>query len=294
MVLCVVLGLRNTPLSSMALVSHATINTAHRIMGYSAAALAALHGVLYAVYFVRQGTWERLFEHGNIQGFSAGAGMLVLLFGYMRHRNYELFYASHVFGFVVTVFFTGIHRPDWAKKLPLVMVIVACMWALERFIRAAKIAYHLVGAGLCQEAVVLYPLTDGGTRLLLRSRRAHSVPPGSHCYLWIPCVALGQSHPFTVVSSGSWGMELVIKAHDGFTRRLSELATEKPGSVSWASIDGPYGSLPDLQTTEKLVLIAGGSGAAYTFGLMNHLLASHAKTRPQSVDFVWAVKHSGT
>jgi hypothetical protein len=44
---------------------------------------------------------------------------------------------------------------------------------------------------------------------------------------------------------------------------------------------------------DKLILIAGGSGAAFTFGVMNRLMMQCEKLAVQSIEFIWAVRHVG-
>ncbi|CAK7216118.1 hypothetical protein SEUCBS140593_002762 [Sporothrix eucalyptigena] len=164
---------------------------------------------------------------------------------------------------------------------------MAGIWGLERVIRLAKMATHLV---LCRERVTIYPLPGGGVQLFIKTRRAVFCLPASYCYLWVPQVSWYQTHPFTIVSNGPSGVELVIKVCDGFTKDLYESAERNHPAICRASIDGPYGSLPDTTQYDKLVLVAGGSGAAFTFGLMNRILNIDERIKARSIDFVWAVR----
>ena len=288
MALCVFFGLKNTPLSLLAAVSHAQMNYFHRIVGYTTVLLVFLHAVFYTMHFGRLHRWETLAEPSNILGISAGVAMLILLMGIYRHWHYELFYLSHIAGFISAVIMTGLHRPDWAKKLPVVMIFSALLWMLDRIIRGGRLSYNLVN-----NHVSFFPLTDGGTRLLLKKPYMEVAKPGSHCFLWIPRLQFYQNHPFTIVSNGPYGLELVIKSQEGFTKTVSEFAVRQPGRTTWVSVDGPYGSLPDTTAYDKLILISGGSGAAFTFGLMNRILDHSDGIRLQSIDFIWAVKRAG-
>lgn len=289
MALCVFFGLKNTPLGPIAAVAHTQLNILHRLVGYTTVFLVFLHAVFYMVHFGRQSRWATLIEEGNLEGLLAGVFMLILLMGIFRHRSYEVFYVSHIVGFIAVVTLTGLHRPDWAKKLPIVMLVVACMWTLDRVIRAVRTTYNLVN-----NTATFYPLPGGGTRLLLKKPSPKVALPGSHGFLWIPQIHLYESHPFSIVSNGPLGLELIIKPHEGFTKAVSDFAAQHPGCSSWASMDGPYGSLPDMTVYDKIILVSGGSGAAFTFGLMNRTLNSNEGDEIQSVDFVWAVKRTGT
>ncbi|KAF4855043.1 Ferric/cupric reductase transmembrane component 1 [Colletotrichum siamense] len=268
MMLCVFFGLKNTPLSRVAHISHAELNYFHRLAGYVAVLLLALHAIVYTVHFGRQGRLVQLLKKEDLEGIGAGVAMLVLLMGIARHRRYELFYISHIVAFGAAVILTGLHRPNWAKKIPVVMSFTAAMWLVDRMIRGARMVLNLIN-----NSATFYSLPDSGTRVILRKPGVKKMLPGTHCFLWIPRIHPYENHPFTVVSNDSAGLELVMKAHQGFTRRVDEFSRSHSNRTAWASVDGPYGSLPDTESYDKLVLVAGGSGAAFTFGLMNQHLS---------------------
>ncbi|KAF4462897.1 Ferric reductase transmembrane component 5 [Fusarium albosuccineum] len=286
MVLCVFFGLKNTPLGPLAAVSYSQLNIFHRIVGYTAVFLVFLHAVVYTVHFgARQGRWVQLIKKENIEGMGAGIAMLILLMGYYRHRHYEVFYLSHIVGFLATVFLTALHRPNWAKKLPQIMIFIFSMWMLDRLIRFTRMSWNFIN-----NSATFYPLPDGGTRLILKKPGDKDVLPGSHCFLWIPRLRAYENHPFTIVSNGTSGLEIVMKSHRGFTNAVGRFATRNPRSTLWASMDGPYGLLPNMEDYDKLVLVAGGSGAAFTFGVMNRIMMQPETLTFQSIDFLWAVK----
>ncbi|KAI8648240.1 FAD-binding FR-type domain-containing protein [Fusarium keratoplasticum] len=288
MALCVFFGMKNTPLALVSSLSHASLNVLHRVVGYVAVLLIVLHAILYTIFLSRQGRLAKLLESSDLSGIGAGITMIVLLLtGLYRYRHYEMFYIGHIAGFVMTIILAVLHRPLWAKKLPIVMLFTAGLWAIDRTLRTSRLSWNVVNNhALC------YPLPGGGIRLLLKKPSVEGATPGSHCYLWIPRVRFFQLHPFTIVSNGPLGLELVIKSQQGFTEALGEFAMKQPGRAIWASLDGPYGALPDTTGYDKLVFISGGSGAAFTFGLMNRILHRTGGLISQPIDFVWAVKHT--
>ncbi|KAF5621061.1 ferric-chelate reductase [Fusarium tjaetaba] len=286
MALCVFFGLKNTPVGLLASVSHSQLNILHRVVGYTTVFLLALHAIVYTIHFGRQGRLVQLLKKEDIEGMGAGIAMLVLLMGVFRHKHYELFYASHIMGFMAVVLLTALHRPNWAKKIPTVMLTIFSMWTVDRLIRLSKLLYNLVN-----NSATLYPLSYKGTRIMLRKPGMEDALPGSHCFLWIPGLRLFETHPFTIVSNDSSGLELVMKSHEGFTKAVGTFARVNPRATLSVSIDGPYGSLPDVNNYEKLVLIGGGSGAAFTFGVMNRIMMQREKLAIQSIEFVWAVRH---
>jgi NAD(P)H-flavin reductase len=168
------------------------------------------------------------------------------------------------------------------------MLIIFSMWTLDRLVRLGRLLYNLVN-----NSVTFYPLPYRGTRLVLKKPGMAAALPGSHCFLWIPRLRLYENHPFTIVSNDSSGLELVMKSHEGFTKTVGGFASRNPRASLWASIDGPYGSLPDVSNYDKLILIAGGSGAAFAFGVMNRIMMQREKLAIQSIEFVWAVRRIG-
>lgn len=288
MALCAFFGLKNTPLAPLLHTSHTQLNLLHRFVGYTTILQVFLHAVFYTMHFARKNSWETLVEEGNIEGIFAGVAMLVLLMGILRRWAYELFYASHIAGFITAVVLVGLHRPDWAKKLPVVMLFTASIWMLDRIIQTARMLHSLVN-----NHATFHPLPDGGTRLILKKPCADAASPGSHCFLWIPRIHIFENHPFTIVSNGPSGLELVMKSHRGFTKAVHSFASRYPSCITWAAVDGPYVSLPDLENYDHLILIAGGSGAAFTFGLMNRIISEPDRFRPHSIQFVWSVRRRG-
>ncbi|KAF5648566.1 ferric-chelate reductase [Fusarium sp. NRRL 52700] len=285
MALCVFFSLKNTPLGPLASVSHSQLNIIHRVAGYTTVLLLAIHALIYTIHFGRQGRLVQLLKKEDLEGIGAGVAMLVLVMGVFQHKHYELFYASHIIGFMAVVLLTALHRPNWAKKIPMVMLIIFSMWTVDRLIRLSRLLSNLVN-----NSATFYPLPYNGTRIVLKKPGMEDALPGSHCFLWIPRLGLFQGHPFTIVSNDSSGLELVMKSHKGFTKAVDSFATVNPGAALSASIDGPYGALPDMNNYDKLILIAGGSGAAFTFGVMNRLVMQREKLAIRSIEFVWAVR----
>lgn len=85
--------------------------------------------------------------------------------------------------------------------------------------------------------------------------------------------------------------EFVITTRQGFTRRLHEAARRKPSMRYRASIDGPYGITPNLASYNKLLTIAGGSGATFAMSLAQEWLRmTHPSDTSRSLHFVWVVR----
>ncbi|KAG5965367.1 hypothetical protein E4U58_002866 [Claviceps cyperi] len=221
-------------------------------------------------------------------GIVAGGSwvLLVLAAIFIRPWWYELFYYIHVLLWVVSLITLGLHRPDLSSKVAIGTVVAGAMWGMDRLFRLFRMIFYTVN-----NSATLTPLSDGGTRVTLAKPPIGGIP-GKHTFLWIPQIRLFQTHPFTIASAEP--LEFVIASRDGFTGALHKYAVANPGLRLRASIEGPYGTLPDASAFETVVLIAGGSGASFIFGLAQALLrtkvTSHVVT--QKVVFVWIVKHN--
>ncbi|KAK1625522.1 ferric reductase NAD binding domain-containing protein [Colletotrichum phormii] len=263
MALCVFFGLKNTLLGVLTGHSYERLNFFHR----------------------RQNRWSTLLEVQNWEGIGAGLAMLLLLMGLARNFGYEWFYVSHMVGFLLAIIFTGLHRPYWIWKIPVAMVFIAAIWGLDRLIRGSRMLYNLVN-----NSATIYRLPDNGVRLVIK-KPLSGATPGSHCFVWIPGVRPFQTHPFTIVSNTPHGgLELVLSSYDGFTKALHDRANTEAGTTVWASVDGPYGAFSNPKKHDKVVLIAGGSGATFTFGLATNLLQHLESESHKRVDFIWAVR----
>jgi predicted ferric reductase len=190
----------------------------------------------------------------------------------------------HITMFILIMITVGMHRPKFSTSVVIIVIFTACLWTLDRIIRGAKIFWNFFGNSLTVTA-----LPGNALRVKLGRRMRYS--PGSHAFLWVPAIRWAESHPFTLLSSDP--SEFVIRVYDGFTRDLYKAAQEFPGRSLRCSVDGAYGQIPNFKVFEKVVLVAGGSGASFTFAVALDLIEAFNKA-VKSIDFIWVVRHQGT
>jgi predicted ferric reductase len=285
------LALKNTPLAILTSYSYERLHILHRAAGYTTVFFSLLHATIYIISLAKSNDLVDLLETSQIMGITGGFAVLVSLAStfLLRQRRYEVFYAIHVTMFILILIVLGMHRPELAKKTLIIIIFTASIWISDRLFRASRLAYNAWG----NEATIT-PLPHGGVRILVKHSPARAVA-GSHIFLWVPAIRALETHPFTVVSTNP--LELVIKAHDGFTKDLLKHATSNSGANLRASVDGPYGTFPDFMSFDHVVLIAGGIGASFTFGVALEMLRkfeiSQAQSRMPKVTFVWVVKEKG-
>ena len=286
MLLVVFLSLKNTPLAYLTAFSYERINVLHRVAGYTAVVLAIIHACCYASYFASINFVSRLTEMNDIYGMVAGLSFLFMAIsgGLIRIWWYELFYYVHITFWIRSIVMVGLHQPDFAKKVIFITCVAAGLRILDRLIRLLRLALYSAN-----NTVTLVPLPHGGTRVTVR-KAPFNASSGKHCFLWIPGVRLLETHPFTIAATSP--LEFVVASYDGFTSALHRYAVEHPRVPLRASVEGAYGALPMVMRKDRILLVAGGSGASFTIGVALDLL-SRMGNADKAIEFVWMVRDRG-
>ncbi|KAK7423093.1 hypothetical protein QQX98_001169 [Neonectria punicea] len=281
----IVLALKNTPLVFVTAWSHERLNIFHRVAGFTTVVFVIIHGCSYAAVFGMQGRLSRLAELKEIFGIIAGFSFLCVAIAgaVVRKWWYELFYFLHVTFWMLAIVMVGLHQPEPTKKILIVTCTAAGLWGLDRLIRLVRLAVNGTN-----NTVTLTPLPHGGTRLVF-AKPPLGVALAKHCFLWIPSISAVQTHPFTIAATDP--LEFVVAAHNGFTRSLHNYAVRNPGVSLRASVDGPYGTFPDPTQHDKVILVAGGSGASFTIGVALSILKKSSGNENKSMVFIWMIKH---
>jgi predicted ferric reductase len=187
--------------------------------------------------------------------------------------------------FLLIIIMIGLHRPKISKQSVVIIIVTACMWSLDRLYRFVKICWNLPG-----NHATITPVSDGAVRVKLN--RNLNCKPGSHAFMWIPSLRFFETHPFTLISNKP--AEFLVRPYDGFTSDLYKLAQKQPGKQLRCSLDGAYGQVPNFGNFDKVVLVAGGSGASFTFAIALDLVKKETTTEgTKNIDFIWAVKDPG-
>ncbi|KAJ4267463.1 hypothetical protein NW762_003570 [Fusarium torreyae] len=281
----VFLSLKNTPVSILTSLSYERLNVFHRVVGYTTLIYAIVHSCAYAAVFAEQGFLERLLVREEIFGMVATISLIILALAgaFLRTWWYEAFYYIHVTFWIVAIIMTGLHQPEPSKKILYVVCAAAGIWVLERIVRLIRIAINSTN-----NTVTLTPLPSGGTRVTLAKAPLGSAS-GKHGFLWIPAVRAAETHPFTMVSTDP--LEFVVAAYDGFTQTLHKCALKNPGIQLKASVEGPYGNFPDARGYDKIILVAGGSGASFTVGATLDMLKKLGPDEEVEVEFIWMIRN---
>ncbi|CZT52732.1 related to ferric-chelate reductase [Rhynchosporium secalis] len=285
------LALKNTPLAFLTASSYEKLNCLHQIAGYTTVILALLHGICISSGFIKVKLVSILHEHEQIFGITAGVALFIMMtFALVARRlRYEVFYASHVAMFITLIVTIGFHQPRLAQKGVFSIIFAGSIWAADRILRGMRILWYSY-----DNRATITPLPQGGTRIVLR-RSLSRATPGTHCFLWLPQIRLLETHPFTIVNNSQASLELVISAYDGFTKDLHNYALKNSDAILRASIDGPYGTVPNFsKTADRVILVAGGSGASFTFGIALDMIEKLGQKPGPTIEFIWTVREQET
>lgn len=238
-----------------------------------------------AEYFaLEQISYLQLTEQIHGQITLACLGLLTLFsVSVIRNRFYEVFYKLHVFLYLMIVINVGLHKPTLEKGVVPIISAIGGIWCLDRVIRTSRMLYHS-----WDSSATLTALPEGSTKITFK--RSVNCSPGSHAFVWIPAIRLFETHPFTISSIAK--TEFVARKRKGFTSDLHTYALQHPNVQLRVGFDGPYGAVPNFRTFERVVLLAGGIGASFTFAIaMDFIRQTKQKhMRTKSVEFVWVVK----
>jgi len=168
----------------------------------------------------------------------------------IRRANFELFYWSHQL-FLVLIFITVHH----ANSMWMFTLVGSIVLACDRILRLWRSARPMMVSKLVVQEetthLVITPLDGEGFNWIA----------GQYAFINLPWVSRFESHPFTISSAPS---DKEIKFHikdmggDTFTGNLKDLSYRGVGQT--ISLDGPYGSPPDMTKYTRVLIVAGGIG----------------------------------
>lgn len=284
-----ILGLKHTPLSWLTGWSYEQINILHRWSGAITVVASASHGLLFLYYYkfayILDHRWTIMGVVSSIAFFLIGITSLKSI----RIQFYEFFYAVHLILSLICIPGVFFHYPT-AKPYAFIAGIAFLYDRIYRLI----IDFRVVDCGVelsSGDTVILKLQPNNNKGWLLY--RPYSWKPGQHIFLTLFSCGPLESHPFTIASIDSHNntsMDLIIRARNGFSRRLYQRLLSSPPNPSslTALIHGPYGTLniPANLNNQTIILISGGAGVAFTYPIYQYCLQQQ-----KHVEFLWIIPH---
>ncbi|KAI1434381.1 ferric reductase NAD binding domain-containing protein [Xylaria sp. CBS 124048] len=294
-------------------VSHERLNWLHRWVARTMFVTTTVHGF----YF-----WSEWMHFDMVQmemetlpivvpyGLAAWGILLwmtITSFKPFRSMAYEVFVIQHIVTAVMFLYVVYVHVPDYAKYNVWFAIAAICF---DRACRLFILAWQNIKLErkqtCCKGGQRLGHQTQlsaiGNSMTVVTITGAHfKWSTGQHVYLWIPRIGLLETHPYTIATSHSLpgtcicnSIQLVVRAHNGFSRRLNDFARDAEASgkkqMVTSFVLGPYGQPPRWDVFETLVLIAASTGASYTLPILESLLESKHTTCTKRVDFILATR----
>ncbi|KAF8647908.1 hypothetical protein AX16_006440 [Volvariella volvacea WC 439] len=291
------------------------LNFIHRWVGRSIFICAVIHGSMWIENHLRYRA-PIMGEEKEMLGIAAFALLCIIVLSSLkpvRKWFYDIFFFVHVLTFVAFFVTICYHTPYATPWIFPPLAFYGCDFLLRLLRMRIKDAYLTPVS--TQMTVIRIPHADGGwiagqhVRLRVffggRVLESHpltilSAPPPITC-LSSPGIYLGSR------SVGDWTRALnkfAISERDQIIEYLQHAgekadreSVEVPVSVM---IDGPYGgSSVDLGNYESVLLLAGGSGATFTIGLLDDIVGRCVKLRrpdgerTRRIHFAWCVRSFG-
>ncbi|KAI0841464.1 ferric reductase like transmembrane component-domain-containing protein [Hypoxylon sp. FL0890] len=233
--------------------------------------------------------------------------MTITSFKPFRSMAYEVFVIQHILSAILFLWTVYRHIPKYAKYNIWFAVAALCF---DRVFRLGLLFWQNIklrpGRACCEggqwigHQTQLSPIGKSMTVLTIKDVR-FKWKTGQHLYLWLPRVAPFEAHPYTIASAHQMpgtcicnSIQLVVRCHTGFSKRLNEFARKLEASgekqTVTALVVGPYGHSPQWNAFETLVLISASTGASYTLPILEGVLRSKKKSLIKRVDFLLAAR----
>lgn len=282
----------------------------HQLLGRIIILFFAAHVALYTNFFVLSSLLAtKLTQLYILAGYGAFISFAILgttALGWVRHRNYHLFYALHV---------------------SLAITVLPALWIHVSHIRIylyQSLAMYLINQVLRVSATqrtsaTITPVTgsDNLVEIAIHAARMRftSWLPGTYGYISTSggqvSLPWARGNPFTLAqipsaskqdhaaggtvwNSKSVELKFVARVLDGQTRTLSALRSDIEHTIR---LEGPYGDMSHgdrLLQYDRVLFVAGGIGGTFCSPLYEQLLEdlspSKGSRRRQQVTFVWVVR----
>ncbi|KAJ8516400.1 hypothetical protein ONZ45_g6280 [Pleurotus djamor] len=308
------LGTRNNVISWLTGVSFDKLNLLHRMTARALCILGWVHGAGRMMLGIQGAVgWSHPFTQAGLLASIAFTILCLLSIRPIRNFGYEAFLILHFLLVFIVVLSSYFHAEEF--DLGYFVWPAFVIWGLDRLIQfvrtlAINAKYFPRGRKPHDLDAKVDVLSPHFLRLTLRRPNFFHWRPGQSAFLTLPSVSTlpFETHPFTIstvdgptdrdeasekANEPSQGKELsfLIRVRRGFTERLLNAAGKE--ETMKVLVDGPYSSPPWLRGFDTVVLIAGGSGVAFTLPMLLDLIRRSKSGLPNEchkVTFVWAIR----
>ncbi|KAH7419197.1 hypothetical protein BKA64DRAFT_699233 [Cadophora sp. MPI-SDFR-AT-0126] len=290
--------------------SHERLNWLHRWVSRTLLLTVTVHGGFFVRQYVRADFLALELELMPMVKYGIGA-WFVLVWTFLsslsplRRVAYEFFVLQHIAAAGVFLWLLHVHVPAYARyNVWLSVAAISSDWALRGLLLAWKnIRIHVKkaynGTQRLGHEMEVEAISNDLTIVTIKDVNL-TWRPGQHIYLWLPYLGPLESHPFTIASPYTTKAEchcnevqLAIRAHSGFSKRIHKYAKKTQGAPNKSLtgfVTGPYGAPPTWEAFETLILISASTGASYTLPILESLLVSPSTICTQRIFFLLVVR----
>lgn len=311
-----ILGAKHSPVAFLAGWSYEQLNVFHRHVGRLCVLVFMLHTIFFLFYFrvpyLATHAWSIMGIIAGLCFFAVGITSQRWIKGLvLRDTMYEVFYLIHFVGMILALPAIYFHYPT-ARPFAVIAALSVVYDRVYRVLYDYRAVYAKVEVHPGDTVILRLPKknhVDENKWWLLRRQKPLKWKTGQHVFITVPGCGIWESHPFTVASSSNVSdtLDIIVRAKEGFTRQLynqevAAAAANTGDRYRWVIIHGPYGvhppSMPDFakldtlttagHTKQKIVLVSGGAGVAFTWPLYQEYLLGHTN----NCDQLAVVEHS--
>jgi ferredoxin-NADP reductase len=299
-----------SPIQMVTRLSHEELKRTHQILGQILSFFFVLHGAFYMNFYIQSGRLQKRIKDWDVICGVLGLSSFMIIgstsLSFVRKRSYSLFYIIHATLALLVLeplLFHVKHIRTYIYEVLGVVIVANLVRMFEMHTYTGRISI-IPRTNLIQVRIPLSTL-----------KKSKPWKAGQHVYLSRPTGIAASNglyaslarryytNPFTIASLPEKDREIVLVARtlNGSTKKMAALArsigvevgeNETPQTLP-LTIEGPYGAsvyLPDLQTFDYVLLIAGGVGATFTVPIYRSLSKSGSLGQSCKVQHVWAVQ----
>ncbi|KAK4661187.1 ferric-chelate reductase Frp1 [Podospora pseudopauciseta] len=293
-------------------ISHERLNWLHRWVARTMLATGAVHGFYFYADWARSELVDYQIKMMPMIKYGFGAWGLLLWacvsgLAPLRRLSYEFFVLQHIVTAVLLLWLIYVHIPVDARYNLWFAIAALCF---DRFCRTVMLVWQNVkalpdkkrcmGGQRIGHQAQMRAVGDSITVVTIKDVH-FKWRAGQHLYLWMPRVGIAEAHPYTIACAHQLpetcicnSIQLVVRKHGGFSKRLHELATKaqlagKKERLT-AFVSGPYGAPPRWDIYETIVLISASTGASFTLPILESVLQHKGTNCVKRIDFLLTTK----
>ncbi|KAF5026674.1 hypothetical protein F66182_1223 [Fusarium sp. NRRL 66182] len=288
--------------------SHERLNWLHRWVARTMFVTATVHGFHFWTMWLRADFLDYALRIMPLVKYGLAAWAILLwnvVTGIVpiRRLAYEVWVVQHVLTSIIMLWLLHKHIPAdarWLLWMSISFLVfdramrwLLLLWQNVRLRPRGTACQGMKRLGHGVAARVVGPATT-----VITIKDVHfEWKAGQHIYLWLPRLGPFEAHPYTIACAHKLegtcccnSIQLVVRAHGGFSKRIHEYATKNSTSELAGFVSGPYGVPPRWDIYESLVLIGASTGASFVVPILESVAAAQKSNCTRRVEVILVAK----